>query len=145
MNIVFTIEASGDAREKIRELGELQDELNRVIGSNSYGPSLDHLYINIFCLNERMEALFPPRGPIYLHKPRNYMYRGERLQKPAKSLEYELRLDYAVYSYLPNYKERLRIELLQSLEVMKGFPILKEIDIDRLRNDMNGFFVAAGW
>lgn len=145
MNIVFTIEASGDAREKIRELGELQDELNGVLGNNSYGPALDHLYINVFCLSAKMEALFAPRGPIYLHKPRNYMYRGERVEKPAKSLEYELRLDYSVYSHLAGYRERLLNDLLQSLEIIKGFAVLKQIDIGTLRNDMNSFFRAAGW
>lgn len=145
MTIVFTLESSSDTINKLRPLVEQQDLINGLLKPHDCGPDLQYLYIRILCLSERMENLFPPLPPRYYTKATNYMHRGERLEKPAATFEYDLRLDFEKYRVMDEVAPSFAGELLDTINIIQSDRRLKHIDLTSLKNSLRAALISAGW
>jgi hypothetical protein len=76
-------------------------------------------------LNPSFAAFYPRRLPKYTTKTRKYIYQGTELEKKAKTYEYELRLDFEIYNKLPDIRQQLANDVINSLD---GITECKKID-----------------
>lgn len=145
MNIVFNMEASGAVSDTIRQLINRQDEINQAISQNTYGDGLEHLYIRVLCLNDKMDGLFPLLPPRYFARESFYMHRGERLEKPAFTLEYDMRLNFDLYKDAKDAGTLFAGDLINTLTVIRNMKQTRHIDTERLKIDMETVCRALGW
>jgi len=145
MEINFLTENSSDVAEKIRSVTGETDRINLFFAGRHYSPNLDYLLIRILCFNQRMEELFPPQPPRYNAQTRNYMHRGERLEKPAASFEFDLRLNYSVYRELNDVSSEFARDLLESIAVINTNKKIKEFDMARFKEDLVHCMSQLGW
>ena len=145
MEINFLAENSGDVAEKIRSVTGEIDKINKFFNGKNYSSNLNYLLIRILCLSPRQEDLFPPLPPRYNAGARNYMYRGERLEKPAASFEFDLRLNHAVYTVLGDIRSEFAKNLIDSLAVIMTNKKIRDFDMSRFRTDMVECMNQLGW
>lgn len=145
MEIEFMTEYSGDVADKIRSLTGDTSKINRYLEGRHYGSGLKYLLIRILCLSPRQDDLFPPLPPRYNATARNYMHRGERLEKPAFSFEFDLRLNYQVYRGQDDVRSEFAKDLVESVSVISTNKKIKDFDIISFKADLTQCVKQLGW
>lgn len=145
MEIVFSVESSSDTSNKIRELVAKEEIINQSLSQKKYSDDLQYLYIRVLCLSPKMDDLFPPLPPRHYAKPTNYMHRGERLQKPAGTFEYDLRLNFQQYKEMDDCSKHFANDLLDTINIIKTARQLKSVDVEMVKSDLKGILAAIGW
>lgn len=145
MEIVFVPEFSSDVADKIRDLVASADILNQSLKDKSYADELTYLYVRVLCLSPKMESIFPPLPPRYYPTATNYMYRGERLQKPAGTFEFDLRLDFQQYKDSLSARQIFADDFIESLNVIHTNKQLRTVDLELLKSEVREQFELMSW
>ena len=145
MEINFLTETSGDVADKIRSVTREVEKLNQFLAQREYSPNLSFLLIRVLCLSPPQDDLFPPQPPRYNATARNYMYRGERMEKPAASFEFDLRLNYSIYRDLDDVRAQFAKDLLGSIAVISTNKKIKDFAMDNFKADLTQSIRELGW
>lgn len=103
------------------------------------------LIISIVCVHPKYEQFFKPRRPNYQEETITYMHKSVEVTRDAKSLTYDLRLDYEKYSNIDDTKPILAKDILHSLEIIGKVRKIKDFDLTRFRNDFEILFRNSKW
>jgi len=145
MKIYFTLEASSEVLKKFDSLHFLDDDILSFFEKKFYSEYLHVLYIGVSCFNAATEAFFILRRPKYTSHDRKYVYKGVELFKEAKTFEYELRLDFLKYAAQSDIRESLAKDIIKSLDTISACKKIKDLDIEKFKVDMAGFFSNNKW
>lgn len=145
MIVSLTQEFSGDVGNKFDFLASDYKGVKDYFHHKTYGDDLEVLYIGLFCMHPKYDSFFKPRKTKYQRDSSTYIHSGVQVERPAKSLSYELRLNFQEYLESDSIKPLLARDILNSLDVIKTVKKIKSFDLDSFRKDFEEFFKMNGW
>ncbi len=144
--IIYLIEEfSVDIESKFNFLVSCDKQMKDFFYRRSYGGDLEVLYIGLFCMSAGFENFFKPRKPSYQKDSSIYIHQGVQVEREAKSLTYELRLNYQEYLKATAIKPLLIHDILNSLDIIRSMKGIRDFDLASFRHDFEEFFKLNGW
>ncbi|MBW8687242.1 hypothetical protein [Chitinophaga rhizophila] len=74
-----------------------------------------------------------------------YIYDGVQVDRPGKSLDYSLVLDYDEYKKTEDIRPILARDMLKSLETIKSVKKIQDFDVEKFKDDFEFFFKQNLW
>jgi len=145
MKIYFTIETSVEVIDKITLISKYSEKIDDFFKGRLYSNDLEYLYIALYCMNPKFDPFFPPRKSKYTAETKRYIHKGVELEKRAKTFEYDLRLDFKVYSELEDVKQRLANDIINSLDNLLLTKKIKNLDLIQFKEDFQQIFKEIKW
>jgi hypothetical protein len=145
MIVHLTQEISLEIVKKFDVISDHDQARKEYFANRSYGNDLKVLYIGLFCMSPKFEAFFKPQKPRYTNDAKVMISHGIESKIDAKSLEYELRLNYTTYLNVRNIKTVLAQDILKSLDTITTIKEIKDFNLSTFKHDLTLFFRLQGW
>jgi hypothetical protein len=143
MKVYLTLEASAEVSEKLNLIAD--KKIEEYFEKRAYSNELDYLYIGVFCMSPTFESFFAPRKLKYTSETKQYIHKGIPVVKHAKTFEYELRLEFDIYNKLDDIRPQLAIDIINSLDNIPLCKKIKNLDLDRFKEDFRQLFKELEW
>lgn len=145
MYVAITEDISVEVLQKFNVISNSDSSLKAFFQDRVYGQDLERLYIGIFCMSPKFAQFFKLRRPNYQSERKTYIHQGIQVERDAKSLRYDLKLDYETYWNATDVKPLLAQDILKSLVTISTVKKIKDFDLNKFKSDFDLFFQQSGW
>jgi hypothetical protein len=139
------METSWQVEKQFNQLSPYHSLLKEFFNEKCYGDDITTLYIGIICESTNFATLVKTRKPNYKTKSRRYMYQGVEVERPEKSLVYDVILDYDAIKNAEDIRPIISRDVLASLATIATIKKITDFDLPRFKTDFEEFFKQNGW
>lgn len=145
MLVTITEEISVEISNKMNFISQDVASLKAYFANRSYGNDLHSLYIGVICMSPKFEQFFKSRKPNYKSEAKVLIDHGVRVEQEARSLSYDLKLDFETYLNATERKSLLARDILKSLDTIGTVKKIKNFDLGKFKEDFEDFFQLNKW
>lgn len=138
-------ETSWEIHKKLSSITPYYPLLKEYFSNKNYGADLTTLYITYICESATFANVSRLRKPSYKAKGRRYTYQGVEVERPEKSLGYDVISDYNAIKNVEDIRPIIARDILNSLNTIITIKKITDFDLPRFKSDFEQFFKENGW
>jgi len=140
MFVFFAVDISWEVEKQFQQLTPYHSTIKEFFHDRHYGEDLTTLYIGIICESARFAGLMKPSKTKYKAETTRYMYQGVQVERPGKSLSYDVTLNYDEIKSAADIRPFFTREVLGSLDTISTIKKITDFDLPRFKTDFAQFF-----
>ena len=145
MFVFFADDISWEVEKQFHQLTPYHAQIKEFFHEKNYGENLTTLYIGIICESARFAGLMKPSKTKYKTETTRYMYQGVQVERPGKSLSYNVALNYDEIKSAADIRPIFIRDVLASLDTISTIKKIQDFDLPRFKADFEEFFKQNNW